>query len=132
VVALRILLQIGLFVVFAAEFTAAGLMLGNAVSYVVAAVATAWLLRIRVGRIGLGDVSVTFGKVLLASLGAALVGLIVVKLLPGDTPPTRPESILQLVVGGGVIGATYVGLALALRLPEMNDVLGMVRRRLGR
>ncbi|HEX5542872.1 MAG TPA: murein biosynthesis integral membrane protein MurJ [Micromonospora sp.] len=132
VVALRVLVQIGLFAAFTAEFTASGLMLGNAVSYVAAAVVSAWLLRGRVGRIGLGGIAASFGKVIVASLGAALVGLIVVKLLPGDTPPSRLESIVQLVVGGGVIGVTYVGLAMALRLQEIREVVGMIRRKLGR
>ncbi|HEX6969674.1 MAG TPA: lipid II flippase MurJ, partial [Micromonosporaceae bacterium] len=130
VVALRALLQIGLFLAFAAQFTAAGLMIGNAVSYVVAAIASAWLLRGRVGRIGLRDMSVGLAKVLVAALGATLAGLIVVKLLPGGTPPTRVESIVQLVVGGAVIVAVYAGIAMALRLPEIHSAVEMVRRRL--
>ncbi|HEX5596156.1 MAG TPA: murein biosynthesis integral membrane protein MurJ [Micromonosporaceae bacterium] len=132
VVALRVLVQVGLFAAFAAEYTASGLMLGNGISYVAAAVVSAWLLRGRVGRIGLGGIAVTFGKVIVAALGAALVGLVVVKLLPGGTPPSRLESIVQLIVGGGAIGVTYVVLAMVLKLREISEVVGMVRRKLGR
>jgi putative peptidoglycan lipid II flippase len=132
VVALRVLVQIGLFAAFAARFAAAGLMLGNAVSYVVAAVVSAWLLRTTVGRIGLGAIMTTLGKVLLAAMGAAVVGLVVINLLPGDATPTRPEAVLRLVVGGGAIAATYVGLALLLRVREINEVIAMVRRKIGR
>lgn len=132
VVLLRVLVQVGLFLLFSPAFTAAGLMLGNAVSYVAAAVLSAWLLRGRVGRIGFGGILRTFGKVLLAALGATVVGLIVVNLLPGDATPSRGEAILRLVVGGAAIGGSYLGLALVLRVREITQVVQMVRRRLGR
>ncbi|MEV4462080.1 murein biosynthesis integral membrane protein MurJ [Micromonospora echinofusca] len=132
VVALRIGVQIVLYVAFSASFVGAGMMIGNAVSYLAAAIASAWLLRPRVGRIGLGEIMRTGGRVLVAALGAAVVGLIVVKLLPGDDTPSRLEAIVQLVVGGAVIGGTYLGLATVLRIGEITEVVGMVRRRLGR
>ncbi|MCW3842351.1 murein biosynthesis integral membrane protein MurJ [Micromonospora yasonensis] len=133
VVALRVLLQIGLFLGFSTTFAAAGMMLGNAISYVAAAVISAMLLRPRVGRIGLGEIMGTMGRVLVAALGAAVVGLLVVKLLPGDPAHlTRLAAIVQLVIGGAVIGATYLGLAMVLRIGEITEVVGMVRRRLGR
>ncbi|MBG6068783.1 murein biosynthesis integral membrane protein MurJ [Micromonospora ureilytica] len=132
VVALRIGVQIVLFVAFSASFAGAGMMIGNAVSYLAAAIASAWLLRPRVGRIGLGEIMRTGGRVLVAALGAALVGLIVVKLLPGDATPSRLQAIVQLVIGGAVIGGTYLGLAMLLKIGEITEVVGMVRRRLGR
>jgi putative peptidoglycan lipid II flippase len=132
VVALRVAVQIGLFSAFAASFAAAGMMLGNAVSYVAAAIASAWLLRGRVGRIGLGEIVNTFLRVAVATAGATVAGLLVVKLLPGDDAPTLVQSLVQIVVGGAVIGGTYLGLAMALRIREITEVVGMVRRRLGR
>ncbi|MET7875478.1 murein biosynthesis integral membrane protein MurJ [Micromonospora profundi] len=132
IVALRIGVQIVLFVAFSASFAGAGMMIGNAISYLAAAIGSAWLLRPRVGRIGLGEIMRTGGRVAAAALGSALVGLLVVKLLPGDDTPTRLEAIVQLVVGGAVIGGTYLGLAMVLRIGEITEVVGMVRRRLGR
>ncbi|MFC8618297.1 murein biosynthesis integral membrane protein MurJ [Micromonospora purpureochromogenes] len=133
VVALRVLLQVGLFVAFSPAFAAAGMMLGNAISYVAAAVISAMLLRPRVGRIGLGGIMRTMGKVIVAALGAALVGLLVVSLLPGDPADLGwLAAAVQLVIGGAVIGATYLGLAMVLRIGEITEVVGMVRRRLGR
>ncbi|MBM0257912.1 murein biosynthesis integral membrane protein MurJ [Micromonospora sp. 4G55] len=133
VVALRVLLQVGLFIAFSATFAAAGMMLGNAISYVAAAVISAMLLRPRVGRIGLGGIMRTMGKVIVAALGAALVGLLVVSLLPGDPADLGwLAAAAQLVIGGAVIGATYLGLAMVLRIGEITEVVGMVRRRLGR
>ncbi|MFD6566954.1 murein biosynthesis integral membrane protein MurJ [Micromonospora profundi] len=132
IVALRIGVQIVLFVAFSASFAGAGMMIGNAISYLAAAIGSAWLLRPRVGRIGLGEIMRTGGRVAAAALGSALVGLLVVKLLPGDDTPTRLEAVVQLVVGGAVIGGTYLGLAMVLRIGEITEVVGMVRRRLGR
>lgn len=132
VVALRIGVQVVLYVAFAAHFAAAGMMIGNAVSYLAAAFASAWLLRPRVGRIGMGAILRTLGRVAVAALGAALVGLLVVSLLPGGDTPSWVQALVQLVVGGAVIGGTYLGLAMLLRIGEITEVVGMVRRRLGR
>ncbi|MEU5551552.1 MULTISPECIES: murein biosynthesis integral membrane protein MurJ [unclassified Micromonospora] len=132
VVALRIGVQIALFLIFSASFAGAGMMIGNTVSYLAAAIISAWLLRPRVGRIGLGAILRTLGRVAVAAVGAAVAGLLVVALLPGGDTPTRLEAVVQLVVGGAVIGGTYLGLATVLRISEITEVLGMVRRRLGR
>ncbi|HEX2771320.1 MAG TPA: polysaccharide biosynthesis C-terminal domain-containing protein, partial [Micromonosporaceae bacterium] len=132
VVALRVAVQIALFLAFSAAFAAAGMMLGNAVSYLAAAVVSAWLLRRRIGRIGLAEIMRTVGRVALAALGAALVGLLVVAVLPGGDTPGRTAALLQLVIGGAAIGATYLGLATVLRIQEISDVVGLVRRRLRR
>ncbi|BCJ59438.1 murein biosynthesis integral membrane protein MurJ [Micromonospora endophytica] len=132
VVVLRIGVQVALFLIFSASFAGAGMMIGNAVSYLAAAVISAWLLRPRVGRIGLGAILRTLGRVAVAALGAAVAGLLVVALLPGDDTPTRLQAIVQLVVGGAVIGGSYLGLAMVLRISEITEVVGMVRRRLGR
>ncbi|PZG02249.1 murein biosynthesis integral membrane protein MurJ [Micromonospora deserti] len=132
VVALRIGVQIVLFAAFLPSFAAAGMMIGNGVSYLAAAVASAWLLRPRIGRIGLGTIMRTLGRVAVAALGAALAGLLVVALLPGGDTPSRGAAVVQLVIGGGVILGTYLGLATVLRIGEITEVVGMVRRRLGR
>ncbi|WP_406060586.1 murein biosynthesis integral membrane protein MurJ [Micromonospora sp. NBC_00860] len=132
VVALRIGVQIVLYVAFSASFAGAGMMIGNTVSYLAAAIGSAWLLRPRVGRIGLGEIMRTGGRVAVAALGSAVVGVLVVKLLPGDDTPSRLEAIFQLVIGGAVIGGTYLGLAMLLKIGEITEVVGMVRRRLGR
>jgi putative peptidoglycan lipid II flippase len=70
--------------------------------------------------------------VLVAAVGAGIAGWLVLQVLPGGGEPTRWEAILQLAVGGLVIGACYLGLAMALRIREIDDVVGLVRRRLGR
>ncbi|MFC0004281.1 murein biosynthesis integral membrane protein MurJ [Micromonospora siamensis] len=133
VVALRTLLQFVFYLVFPGSFAAAGMMLGNAISYLVAVAASAMLIRRRVGRLGLGRITRTVGRVAVAALGATLVGLVLVRLLPGDPAElSRPAALLQLVIGGAAIGLTYLGLAAMLKIGEITEVIGMVRRRLGR
>ncbi|MDG4790922.1 murein biosynthesis integral membrane protein MurJ [Micromonospora sp. WMMD1102] len=132
VVLLRILVQVLVFVAFSTSVLASGMMAGNAVSYVAAAVISAWLLRPRIGPIGLRAMLDTFGRVVVAALGATLVGLLVVWLLPGQAIDNRWLGFLEVAMGGTAIGATYMGLALLLRVEEISAVVGMVRRRLGR
>ncbi|HET8643416.1 MAG TPA: murein biosynthesis integral membrane protein MurJ, partial [Pseudonocardiaceae bacterium] len=137
VVAVRVGVQLILAAVLAPVLVAAGLMLGNAVSFVLAAVASGVLLRRRVGPIGLRRILVTFGKATLAALGAAAAGFVVVRLVgagfgDGLGGGARVAAFAQLAAGGMAIVAGYVGLALALRMSEVADVVGLVRRRLQR
>jgi putative peptidoglycan lipid II flippase len=130
VVVLRVAVQLGLFAILTASTVAAGLMAGNAVSYVAAAVIFAVLLRRRIGPLGAGRILMTFGKVVVASVGAAGIGLLVLLVLPGDDSTDRVTAIVELVVGGAAIGLTYLGLAMLLRIREISDVVALVRRRL--
>lgn len=130
VVALRVGVQVGVFAALAASFAAAGMMLGNAISYVAAAVAMGWLLRRRLGPLGLRGVGVTLAKVLLAAGGAALTALLVVWLLPGGAEPSKLAAAGQLAGGGLALGLTYLGLAWLLRIGEVQEVLGLVGRKL--
>jgi putative peptidoglycan lipid II flippase len=129
VVALRVAVQIGLFVALAASLAAAAMFAGYGVSFVAAAVGMAWLLRRRLGPLGLREVGQTFGKVALAALGAALAGVITLWILPGSRPLAPGEAWLQLIVGGAVVSGSYLGLAMLLRITEIHDVLDLVRRK---
>ncbi|MEE6258458.1 murein biosynthesis integral membrane protein MurJ [Plantactinospora sonchi] len=132
VVLLRILVQVLVFAAFSLSFLASGMMIGNAVSYIAAAVISARLLRPRIGRIGIGAMVNTFGRVLVAALGATLVGVLVMVLLPGDALGNQLLGFVEVVIGGAAIGGTYLGLAMLLRIREITEVVGMLRRRLGR
>jgi putative peptidoglycan lipid II flippase len=130
VVALRVAVQLGIFAAFAASFAAAGMMLGNAVSYLAAVVVMGMLLQRRIGRIGLGTIAGSLGRVLAAAAGAALAGLVTVWLLPGGTEPTKLEAVTQLLVGGAAVAGGYLGLAVLLRIREVGEVLDLLRRKL--
>ncbi|GAA4678101.1 murein biosynthesis integral membrane protein MurJ [Phytohabitans rumicis] len=132
VVALRILIQLIVFAAFAATFSAPGLMLANAFSYAASGLISGALLHRRIGAIGLGGILVTGVKVGVAAVGATVVGLVAIYLLPGGWSPSKPEAILQLLVGGVAIGGTYLGIALGLKVNEVNSVINLVRRRIRR
>ena len=129
VVALRVVAQVGIYAVFATSFAAAGMMLGNGISYLAAVLLMGWLLRRRLGPLGLRAVGGSFARVLIAAAGAALAGLLVRELLAGGTQPDKLDATIQLLAGGAVIGGTYLGLAALLRIREVREVLALVRRR---
>jgi putative peptidoglycan lipid II flippase len=65
-------------------------------------------------------------KVWLAASLAALASYGALGLLPAATQYL--DYLLQALVGAGVFGATYGGLCLGLRLPELEQLLRRVRR----
>ncbi len=127
VVALRVAVQLGIYAAFAASFVAAGMMLGNGLSYLFAAVVMAVLLRRRLGPLGLRRIANTLLRVGVAAGAAAGVGLLIPRLLPGGTDPDKWEAVLQLAVGGAAVGLTYLGCALLLRVGEVGEVVSLVR-----
>jgi putative peptidoglycan lipid II flippase len=132
VVAIRVGTQLGLFFLLADNLKAAGLTAGNGVSYLASAIISLTVLRRRIGRLGLSTVAVGLAKVLAAAAVAAGVGILVLHLLPGGGTPGKAEAILQLVVGAFVVLTTYLGVAALLRVREIGQVIGMVRRKIGR
>ncbi|QSB14809.1 murein biosynthesis integral membrane protein MurJ [Natronosporangium hydrolyticum] len=130
VVALRIGVQVGVFVAFSASVVAAGMMLGNAVSYLVAVFAMGYLLRRRLGPLGLRRVTVSLVKIVVAAIAAGGVGWLVVWAVPGGAEPGKLLAAGQLAAGGLALCLTYLGLALLLRISEVTEVVGLVRRKL--
>ncbi len=114
------------------SLVAAGMTAANAISYAVSALISLAVLRRRIGRLNLGSMTAALLKVLVAAAVAAGVGLLVVRLLPGGAEPDRLEALLQLAVGGLVIMLVYLGTAAVLRVREVSQVVGTVRRKLGR
>jgi putative peptidoglycan lipid II flippase len=132
VVALRIGIDLLLYVALPAAAVAAGLMVGNALSFVAAAGLGYLLLRRRVGRLGLSHVFGTLGRLTLAGIIAAVPTaaiLVTFMVIWGDG---KLASFIQLVVGCVVLVATYVGAATWLRISEVRDLTEMVRSRLRR
>jgi putative peptidoglycan lipid II flippase len=108
---------------------AVALTSATSASYVVGAVVGHVLLTRRLGNLHFGPVGVTFGKVAVASvLGAAAafgIGVAASAMFGG----ARAQSVVTLLIGGAV-GAVVLGLLLwRMRIPELQDVAGMVRRR---
>ncbi len=132
VVAIRIGVDVLLFVVLPVALVAAGLMAGNAVSFVVAAMLGYWLLRRRIGRLGLGHVFATIGRLTLAAMIAAVPAALAVIGMTVVWGDGKVASIVQLVVAGVVLLGAYVAAAFALRVREVRELASMIRARVGR
>lgn len=129
-VGLRIFVQLVIYLAFAASFVAAGMMLGNGISYVAAVVVSGWLLRRRLGPLDLRRVGGSLGRVLVAAAGGAVAGVLVVAMLPGGDSPTKLEALVQLLSGGAAVAGGYLALARLLGVREIGEVIGLVRRKL--
>ena len=88
-----------------------------------------WLLRRRVGPLGLGDVARSAARM---SVAAAAMGVVVWQLArlgdwsEGGNDPRNIGVYVGTVVAGGLV---YALVARVLGAPELGDVLGAVRRR---
>ncbi|MFG1996585.1 murein biosynthesis integral membrane protein MurJ [Actinoplanes sp. NPDC048988] len=133
VVAVRIGAYIVLAEVLSSSLSAAGMTAGNGISYAVSALISLAVLRRRIGRLNLGSLAAGLIKIVVAAAVAAALGLLVVHFLPGaGSPSGRGEALIQLAAGGAVILVAYLGAATMLRVAEVNQVVGMVRRKIGR
>ena len=132
VVSLRLSVQLAWFAGFAVSATAVGMMVGNGISFIFAAIMSGLLLKRRIGRIGLGAITKTFVKVLIAALAAAAAGWGVARLLHAGGDMSEGTAWLTLIVGGLVICGVYGLGLLALRTREVSDLLGLVKGKLGR
>ncbi|KUL26523.1 murein biosynthesis integral membrane protein MurJ [Actinoplanes awajinensis] len=112
---------------------AAGTTAANAFSYLVSALISLAVLRRRIGRLNLGSVAGSLVRVLIAAGLAAGLGLLVLRFLPGSgAPDGRVQALIQLIPTGAVILITYLAAAYLLRVREITQVVGMVRRKIGR
>jgi putative peptidoglycan lipid II flippase len=111
---------------------AAGLMAGNTLSYVLGATLGYWLLRRRIGRLGLREVGTALAWLTLAAALAAVAAALVVAGLGAVLADDRLGNLVQLVVGGVVLLGGYVAAAVVLRIREVTELGGLLRARLGR
>ncbi len=130
VVAVRIVGYVTLFMVLPTDWVVAGLMGANTVSYLVAVVLGYWLLRRRIGRLGLRQLVSTLTRLGAAAAVAAVPAWLVVALVGGLLGQGKGASIAQLLLGGVVLVTAYVAVALALRVREVGELAGMFSSRL--
>ena len=107
------------------------LVLAYACSYAVGAALSYTLLGREVGGLA-GRVLVRFLVRLAIAVGVSAALAWGIRTGLGDVVPGtgRLHALLDLVVAGAVFTAAYLGLARALRLAEVNDVMALVTRRL--
>jgi putative peptidoglycan lipid II flippase len=132
VVVVRIAVDVALYLLLPVGLITAGLMLGTGLSYLAGVILLSWLLRRRIGRLGLSAIIRTLVRLALAALVAALPTLLIVVTLGRLLGNGKAGSAVQLVVGGLVLVAVYLAVAVALRVREVRELTGMLRTRLGR
>jgi putative peptidoglycan lipid II flippase len=132
VVAVRIGIDVVFYLVLPASIVTASLMFGTAASFVVALAFGYWVLRRKIGLLGLRRVADTLVRLTGAAVVAGLVAFGVAWLITKGIGDGKVASIVQLAAGGLVLVATYAALATVLRVREVNQFAGMIRRRLGR
>jgi putative peptidoglycan lipid II flippase len=131
VVILRIAVDVLLYLTLPPARVAAGLMVGNGISYLLAAGLGFALMRRRLGGHGPSHIG-TVGRVALAGVIAAVPAGAVVVVMTVIWGDGKIASFAQLVIGGLVLCAAYLAAATWLRVREVHDLVGMVRARLGR
>jgi putative peptidoglycan lipid II flippase len=129
VVGVRIAIDVILFLILPAAAIDAGLMFGNAVSYVIAAIIGYQLLRRRIGLIAIGETMSALGKLAVAAAIAAIPAWLLSALIQHQLGNGKIGSGTALVVGGLVLIGAYVAVGLALKARDVADVTSMVRRR---
>jgi len=127
VVGVRIALDVILYFALPLALVDAGLMLGNAISYVLAAVIGYQLLRRRIGLRAIGDTMRALGKLAVAALIAAIPAWLLSLLIQHELGNGKGGAIAALIVGAIVLGLAYVGAGLLLKARDITDVAGMVR-----
>jgi putative peptidoglycan lipid II flippase len=114
---------------------AAGVALGQSIAIVVQVMLASWLLRRRLGSLGIGSWLTAIGRYLLAAIPAAAAGWGVYLLLGGNDGWTTSDKILG-ALGTGIIGVAslvvYFAVLALLRTPELTPALDMLRRVLPR
>jgi putative peptidoglycan lipid II flippase len=131
VVALRIGVDVLLFVALPLAWVAAGLMFGNTISYVLAVLLGYALLRGRIGSLGLRQVFATIVRLSVAALIAAVPTVLLVVVLEQVWGNEKLASLAQLIFGGLVMTLGFVVTAFTLRIREVRELGAMLRARVG-
>jgi putative peptidoglycan lipid II flippase len=132
VVGARIVIDLILYFALPLVLVDAGLMLGNAISYVLAAVIGYQLLRRRIGLRAIGETMRALGKLAVAAVIAAIPAWLLALLVQHELGDGKAGAVAALVVGALVLGVAYVGAGILLKARDVTEVAMMLRTRLGR
>ncbi len=109
-----------------------GIAAAQGVSWTIGCVVSIVVLRRRLGRMGGREIVSLVARAGVASLAALAVAEIVHLLVVPHLHRDFALSVVVLVLVGVAGGAAFLAAAAALRVREVTQVVGMVRRRLGR
>jgi putative peptidoglycan lipid II flippase len=132
VVAIRIGLDVLLFVALPLAWVVSGLMIGSTISFVAAVVIGYVLLHRRIGSLDLTRVLGTVGRLTVAAAIAAVPTGLAVYAMVHMWGESKAASAVELVIGAIVLMAVYVAAAFALRVREIRELGDMLKARVGR
>lgn len=116
-----------------AEHVATWVGIGQSLSNLAAAVIGLWLLRRRLGSLGMGRVLRQNVRLLLATGVATLVGWGALRLLSGVIDPgTWVGAVVLCAIIGAIVLVITLGIAARLRVREVTEVIEPLTRRLSR
>ena len=128
ITALNVAADVALYLVLPPREKVVGLAVGFSLSYFVGAVVFDLMLRRRVG-VPRRDVGRTHIRLAVAGLAAAVPTYAVARLLTAGLGLGPKSAFVASVVAALVGGAVFVGLAARMRVPEMDELRSLLRRR---
>jgi putative peptidoglycan lipid II flippase len=132
VAGLRIALNVIFYFVLPIAVVTASLMVANTISYVLALILGYVVLRRKIGLLGLRTMFTALGRLAVAAAVAAIPTYLLVLVFEHTMGTGKLASFVTLVVGGVVLVAVYIGVAIALKAKDITDVAAIVKSRLGR
>ena len=118
-------INIGLAFLLVDRYDVLGLGVAFAVSYVVSAIATLYLLRIKVPGFPATDLLVSLGRILAA---AAIMGLIVFLAVKPVGDNDGAGAVAKIALGGVAGTLTYLGALTLLKAPEVDQLKSLLAR----
>jgi putative peptidoglycan lipid II flippase len=114
------------------QHVVAGLMVVTSVTYVAGWVIGDLMLRRRIGDLHSRETLLVVARIAAVSIGAGLLGELVVRGLHSVVGNGTAGSLVTLLVGTVVIGAAALAGTMVARVPELREPLAAVRARFGR
>jgi putative peptidoglycan lipid II flippase len=109
-----------------------GIAASQGISWTVGCVVSVVLLRRRIGPLGGREILGVIGKAGACALAALIVAELLHVFLGSCAHSSFFMSALVLILQGVLGGGAFLLFATVLRVPEVNQVIGMLRRKLGR
>ncbi|HYM56628.1 MAG TPA: murein biosynthesis integral membrane protein MurJ [Solirubrobacteraceae bacterium] len=127
-----LLVNAGVSVALYSSLGIGGVVIGTAVASAVMTVGQALYLRRELHGFEIGRTLRAVAAILAASVLLGLVASGLWHVLDGLLGRSLPAQLVSVAVALGTASAVYGAAVLALRIPEAEQVMGLVRRRLGR
>jgi len=130
ITAINVLADLALYVALPARQKVVGLALGFVASYLVGTVWFGRILRRRLGPANEHRVFRTHLRLAIAALLGSVPAYVAARLLTAGLGLDPESSFVAVVVATAIGGAVFLAVASRLRIRELDEVAGMVRRRL--